>query len=395
MRFGGWLFVMLAALLALPAAAHTRSESFSTWTVEGRDVAGVFQVASLRATQLIEDERQTDLQILLTRHVAETVTLAQDGKRCAATKPRPLTAEPGQLRVELRFRCAKPMEADPATLTISAFRAGSPSHVHYAVVTAPGGERREILLSSGRTDALIGGAASDAPGDFTGYVLLGLTHVLSGADHLAFLLALALLAGRPMRAALAATGFTLGHSITLGLTAAGRLHPDSGAVEALIGFTVAYAAWEALAARQPGGTRGLLVAAAMVAALPFVATLAGWATPPWPVYVGIALFAACMSQVGARGWTAVVLAAGFGLVHGAGFAGALIELDIGRDRLLPALLGFNVGVELAQLAALSAMWVASLAIARLSPTIRERAFAFTTAGLALVGTSWFIGRSLL
>lgn len=393
MRLWGGIILFLA-LLANPAAAHTRSESYSSWTVEGHEAAGVFRVDARRATQLIEDERHSELGPLLAKHLVDTVTMAQDGTACAASPPRPLAAEPGQLRVELRFRCVRDLVADPATLTVTAFRAVSPTHVHYAVVTAPDGSRQESLLSAGRATMTLGSVA-DRPGDFGGYVWLGLTHVLSGVDHLAFLLALALLAGQPLRAALAATGFTLGHSVTLGLTAAGRLHPDSGAVEALIGFTVAYAAWEALAGRQPGGSRGLLIAAVLIVALPFIASAFGRPTPPWPVYAGVALFAVCMSRLGARGWTPVVLAAGFGLVHGAGFAGALIELDIGRDRLLPALLGFNVGVELAQLAALGVMWVAALGVARLPGPVRERAFAFTTAALALVGTYWFVSRSFV
>lgn len=378
--------------LAFPAAAHTRSESFSTWRIDGSSLTGRFQVDAVRATQLIATPDEADaLGDVLARHLGETVSLAQRGGICAARAPQPLAAEPGRLRVELRFDCPSALLADAATLRIAAFRAVSPDHVHYAVI---GG--RETLFTGARDTAIIGGPVEAAPDGIIGFVRLGLAHVLSGADHLAFLLALALLAGTPWRAALATTGFTLGHSLTLGLTAVGWLHPDNRAVEALIGFTVVYAAWEALAARIGGSWRAMIAGAVAVAALPFVALALGRAPPPWPVYAGMGLFALCLTRLGggAHRWTAVLLAAAFGLVHGAGFAGALIELELPRDRLLTALLGFNLGVEAAQLLALGVLWLAALAAGRLPARTRKIGFAVTCAGLALVGSFWFVARTI-
>jgi hypothetical protein len=227
--------------------------------------------------------------------------------------------------------------------------------------------------------------------------------VLSGLDHLAFLLALMLLAGRPWSAALAATGFTIGHSLTLGLVAFGWLRPHTGAVEALIGFTIAYTA-----ALVPGGTQATasdtrlalrLAASGAVAALPLLAVLLDQQTPPWPVYAGAALFALGFGARGAASSTssalAVLLAIAFGLVHGAGFAGGLLELDLPRDRLLGALFGFNVGVELAQLAVLGACAALAVAAGRLPrewPVLGREVASATLVGL---GAYWFIARSIL
>ena len=380
-------------MLALPAAAHTRSESFSTWRLDGSSLTGRFQVDAVRATQLIATPDEADaLGGMLSRHLGETTKVTQGDATCPARVPQPLAAEPGRLRVELRFDCPAALAATPATLRIAAFRAVSPDHVHYAVI----GER-ETLFTGARDTATIGGPAKAVPDGIAGFVRLGLSHVLSGADHLAFLLALALLAGTPWRAALAATGFTLGHSLTLGLTAAGWLHPDGRAVESLIGFTIVYAAWEALATRIGSSWRALAIGAAVTVALPFVAMALGRAPPPWPIYAGIALFVLCLARCGGSGgarWTPVLLAAAFGLVHGAGFAGALIELDLPRDRLLPALLGFNLGVEAAQLLALGILWIIALVAARLSERTREAGVAAACAALAVVGSFWFVARTL-
>lgn len=383
---------LLLLLLAAPAAAHTRSESFSNWRIDGASLTGRFQVDTVRATQLIANPAEAAaLDKVLARHLGETVSATQGDASCPARKPQPLAADAGRLRVELRFDCAAAIAERPVMLRIAAFREVSPDHIHYAVIG-----HRETLFTNARQVASIGGPVEAAPEGVTGFIRLGLAHVLSGADHLAFLLALALLAGTPLRAALAATGFTIGHSLTLGLTAAGWLHPDSGAVEALIGFTVVYAAWEALGARIGTNARVMAVGAIVVVALPFVALAFGRAPPPWPVYAGVAAFAFCLDRLGggARSWTPVLLAAAFGLVHGAGFAGALIELDLARDRLLPALLGFNIGVEAAQLLALGVLWIASLAIVRLPARTRELGFVTVCAALALVGSYWFVARTI-
>jgi hypothetical protein len=394
----GWLRAVAAALLMLaaPLTAHTRSESYSTWTIAGPGAAGVYEVEAYRATQLMSDADGGDLNRALARHLAETVTLTQAGKACAPASPRPLAAQGGRLRVELRFRCAAPLETTAATLAIAAFRAESPSHVHYAVVSGADGRRHESLITASVGDLSVGGPAAEAPSDIPAFIRLGFDHVLSGADHLAFLLALALLAGTPGRAALAATGFTLGHSVTLALTALGLLHPDSAAIEAMIGFTVVYAAWEAMAERIGGAPRAVLAAAVATALLPAAAALIGHPVPAWPVYAGLALFAVCMSRIetGGRRWTPVLLAAGFGLAHGAGFAGALIELDLSPERLWRALLGFNIGVELAQLAALGVIGGLVFALRRTPERVRGGALAATCAALAMIGSYWFVSRTL-
>ena len=383
---------LLFLILAFPAAAHTRSESFSTWRIDGGSLVGRLQVDAVRATQLITaPDEASRLPAVLARHLSETVSLAQAGRACSSRLPQPLVAETGRLRVELRFDCPAALATAPATLRIAAFRDVSPDHVHYAVI----GDR-ETLFTGARDTSVIGGPDVAAPDGVAGFVRLGLEHVLSGADHLAFLLALALLAGTPWRAALAATGFTLGHSVTLGLTSVGWLHPDSRAVEALIGFTVVYAAWEALAARIGASRPVIALGALATAALPFVAPMVGAAPPPWPIFAGVALFTWCTAWLGgavAR-WVPVLLAAAFGLVHGAGFAGALIELELPRERLLPALLGFNLGVEAAQLLALAGLWGAAIAGRRLPGHAREAGFALTCAALALVGSFWFVVRTI-
>jgi len=84
----------------------------------------------------------------------------------------------------------------------------------------------------------------------------------------------------------------------------------------------------------------------------------------------------------------------FGLVHGFGFAGVLGELELSLDRMVPALLGFNVGVEVGQLAVVAVVWPLLRGLARLGGGGVERAAAeAASAAVCGLGVYWFVTRS--
>ncbi|MEQ1730520.1 MAG: HupE/UreJ family protein [Vicinamibacterales bacterium] len=363
----------------------------------------MFQVDAHRVTQLARAaEDLDDLSTVLVRHLAEAIRVRQEGRACATSSTRKLSTEPGVLRIELGFTCPRELGISEAEIEFDAFRSVSPGHVHYSRLAQPDRPVHEAVLAGAKATLRIGGAARPAPDQFLAFLTIGLEHVLSGLDHLAFLIALILLAGRSSSAAWAATGFTIGHSVTLGLVAFGWLRPQTATIEALIGFTIAFTA-----ARVPGDPERWkarsrvvwpLAVSGAIATLPAIAHVLGFSTPPWPVYAGAALF--CLGfgvqkpEANTPAALAVLLAIAFGLVHGAGFAGGLLELDLPRDRLLGALIGFNVGVELAQLLVLGAC-AALVAAARGLPrgwTALGRHV--TCAALLGLGVYWFIARSL-
>lgn len=194
--------------------------------------------------------------------------------------------------------------------------------------------------------------------DFGAFVTLGVRHIadFAAADHLLFLLVLGVIyRPRDWRAALVVvSAFTLGHSLTLGLATVGWLTPPSAWVEFLIPVTIVLTAAENLVREASHETRA---ATLRRAALTLV----------------------------------------FGLVHGAGFAGYLRAL-MGQDILVP-LLGFNVGVELGQLAILAAaaMLYAAMDAVSARQTVhaavvfpwRVRA---VSAAVLVIGLSWAVER---
>ncbi len=150
------------------------------------------------------------------------------------------------------------------------------------------------------------------------YLDLGFEHILGGPDHLLFVLGLLLLVGRARPLIKTITAFTVGHSLTLSWVALGFMRVPSGLVELLIAVSVLVLAVELAG---PGGSNANLLR-----------------RKPW------------------------IMACGFGLLHGMGFAGALAEVGLPREEIPLALFSFNLGIEFGQLvfvAAIGAVLVAT------------------------------------
>lgn len=390
----------LALLAAGPSAAHTRSQSFSSWEIRGGEVAVVFGAPAYEATRLAAaGGAGGDLASLLRDHLASHLAVERGGTGCAASgSPRSLAARPGTLRLEQRFSCAGEGEL---RIRNDAFFDLAPSHVHYARVRLGEGAPVEHLFDDARRELALGGADAKAArgASFPEYVLLGAAHIAGGADHVAFLLALLLASRRLRDLVFLASGFTLGHSLTLALAVTGVLRPNGAVVESLIGFTIALVAAETLAARAGVVRRLALGAALALAALALLPGSSGIALPA-RTSLGLALFTLCYlplasaREEAARLRPALTLA--FGLVHGFGFAGVLLDVGLPPGRLVGALLGFNLGVELGQLVLVSGLWLlGGLAAARLLRRGRaELAADALCAALLGLGVFWFVERSL-
>ena len=166
------------------------------------------------------------------------------------------------------------------------------------------GRRHTELLSANATSFQIPSAPQSGLQAFLAYCKLGVMHLLLGADHLLFLLALFLLVRQPLNLLYTATAFTIAHSITLALVVLDRVHLDPGATEACIALSLVLIAYQVVNTRAESAK-----------------TLKTW--------VALAFF--------------------FGLCHGLGFAGVLSEIGLPEGAVVTALVGFNVGLELGQI----------------------------------------------
>lgn len=190
----------------------------------------------------------------------------------------------------------------------------------------------------------LSGAAQSPAAD---YLRIGIDHVAFGWDHLLFIIGLTLLVSRRQIIGVATT-FTLAHSLTLLVTAMGWVSLPSRPVEILIAASIVLIAVEVM--RKRAGKSSLAL------------------RRPW------------------------IIAAIIGLIHGLGFAGALADIGLPKGQELWALLLFNIGVEIGQVAVIVLTLLVLWALHKNSRRAKNAARLITAYGIGAMGAFWMIGR---
>ena len=175
----------------------------------------------------------------------------------------------------------------------------------------------------------------------TGYFYLGVEHLLGGVDHVVFVLGLIFLISGFIPLLKTVTAFTLAHSITLAISVLGFFKLPSASTEALIALTIIYLAFELTKTE---------------------------------------------SQI-KRPW---IMAFGFGLLHGFGFAGALSEIGIANDQLFLSLLFFNIGIEIGQLMIIPLVGLIIYVLNFIN--LKNQFRTLITYGIGGMGVFWFVTR---
>ena len=381
----------LMVLWSGSAAAHARSLSYGHWQLDDAGGTAAVRVSQLDLSRLGLDPRHTPdyLQAVAAR-VAGDLTLWSTQSAC---RPGPVQARSDDASGWVHLRWAVRCDGPPAALRTRLFESVAPAHLHIAVVVTEDGMTRQQVLGFADPVWHLTGPAAPTLSGFRAFVAVGFGHILSGADHLVFVGLLLLLAAGLREVVVLASVFTLAHCLTLALAALGWLRINSAWVEALIGLSIVLVAAEYLwtTARRDRGVPILTVVLLAVG----MGLL--WPAVPATLALGVVLFSACYFALLARHprpqALRLLLVFGFGLVHGLGFAGEMLALAVPRDALLPALLGFNLGVELGQLAVIAVAWPLLGGVARwpaLASTLRP---ALGVAALS-VGSFWWVARIL-
>ena len=365
---------LLAFLLcALPLVADAHPLSFTETTIT-LHVDGTFQVdmvCDLDALALGLPQDTDDAQL-----VATLRALAPDEFSALTQRLRQLFLR----RVRVRFNGApEPFEvsfpdhltprttesAIPTVLGLTArligfvpsdatelelFASRSFSDVHLTVVdTARGTSVRSVMERGARSDPFAIRSEVASPGRGAvgwQYLRLGFVHIVpDGADHMLFVLGLFLLSVRLRSLVWQVTAFTLAHAITLTLATASVVELSPRVVEPLIALSIAYVAIEN--------------------------TLTDRLHPWRPAVVFL-----------------------FGLLHGLGFAGALTALGLPDTERILAVVTFNLGIELGQLAVIGTA-LGTLGWWRFRPWYRRRIVIPLSTGIALIGMLWTAQRVLM
>jgi len=359
------LFILLLCAWFDPAQAHKPSDSYLSLAVHGQQVEGLWDIALRDLDFAIGLDGNGDGELtwdeIRARHAAiaayalQRLQVATDQGTCHLNATEQLIEHhtDGAYNV-LRFRADCPGGA-PASVSIgyTLFADLDPQHKGLVKINS-GGTTQTAIFDPDSPRQTISLAAPDRLAQFGAYVKHGIWHIWIGYDHILFLLSLllpaVLLPGlREQQHGLKAafidvlkvvTAFTLAHSITLSLASLSLVSLPSRWVESAIAASVILAALNNLL----------------------------------PLFRGkrpVAAFA-------------------FGLIHGFGFASVLRDLGLPQGSLLASLLGFNVGVEIGQLAIVAAFLPAAWLLRK--TWLYRQVLTLGSLAIAVVAAVWLVER---
>lgn len=383
---GGLLRLLFAVLCGAapwaPAAAHKASDAYLTWRVEGARVEQRIDIALRDLDRELTLDTDGDGLLRwaevrtrwpqIERLAAGAVQVSSHGRPCDRTPsstPQLENHTDGRYAVLTSvLTCAGPVQTLDVDYRL--FADSDPTHRGIArIANAPSPEAAKaaaaaVLVPGAAPQRLAVTASAGASGlSFVGFVAEGMHHIAIGLDHVLFLVVLLMVAvwrrvrtaggGWVPRARAASawretlhlvTAFTVAHSLTLALATLGVLAPPSRWVESLIAISVLVTALDNIRPFLPGPR-----------------------------------------------WGAVAV---FGLVHGFGFAGPLQDLGLVQGQLALPLLGFNLGVELGQLALVALLLPLALAL-REAQLYRRVVVHGGSALVALLALGWTLERAFV
>ncbi len=264
---------------------------------------------------------------------------------CTAVAP--ATVEPdedGAAVIEtVELRC-EPPDMVGVVIGVDGFEDSS-VNVVVRIVRADG-DVHHAILDSGAPRFTVAPRAEESHSFFE-YLMLGIEHLVTGWDHLTFVLGLLIVFGWRRRLIAAVTAFTVGHSLTLALSVFGIVDVPQALVEAMIAMTIVVLALEIQSSRHG---------------------------PVWK-----------------HPWT---LPGALGLLHGLGFASVLFDAGLPSEEIPLALLGFNLGLELGQLGVIAVAWACYAAVRSAIPAGWRANRSIPAYVIGSLAAFWVIERTL-
>ena len=352
--------VIILFFLLSPLNAHYFSESFSKWNVVNSKVEANFSLLTLESTRIFQVENyqkimfeenlsETDVfKIYLSQHLKVT----SEGKNCSLVDEiKELNSQEGSLNLSLSFEC--PSNKEIKIINNALFNLVQ-SHIHIARIYIDNNlyTEKALFFNDQSIDLNEEKENNSFSNSFYKFFSLGLDHILSGYDHLLFILGLLLLVTNLKRLLLVITGFTIGHSLTLSLSVINIIQVKSSLVEALIGYTIMFVGLEYLYKENNDHRVSMIFITTLSLLLLIFGNLIN---PNFPYFLilGILLFSLgyfyLLKNLNSENNLLSIITIIFGLIHGFGFGGFLLGSKISSENIFSGLLGFNLGVEVGQI----------------------------------------------
>ena len=390
------LLVILLFTFSLDVFSHQRSESYSKWSVEEDENDTLVNVAfTIRLSNLnkLEGPLVGEWEDRISAYIISSFTTDSDCLQ--ESKHRVMTSRADDIfRVSWTLSCNQMLEE----IKTNVFFDRDPTHSHIARYIYDSNLSTEKLFTTQtktwNLKDIYSSKESSVNSSFKEYVLLGIKHISTGYDHLAFLFGLLLLNQRLKRLVLAITGFTLGHSLTLSLAVLDLVRPVNSFIEALIGFSIALLGLEFLIRHSKSNStyvKNISYFLFLFLLLYFI--FSGGSNSLG--LLGLFIFSFCYLTLVSKNLSSffsLFIASIFGLIHGFGFGGFLFDVGFSEDNILKTLFGFNLGVEIGQLMAMSLFILIIFGISKLDIKNKEYINPLLATFLVTLGTYWFVYR---
>ena len=390
------LLVILLFIFSLDVFSHQRSESYSKWSVEEDENDTLVNVAfTIRLSNLnkLESPLVGEWEDRISAYIISSFTTDSD---CLQEgKHRVMTSRADDVfRVSWTLSCNQIIEE----IKTNVFFDRDPTHSHIARYIYDSNLSTEKLFTTQtktwNLKDIYSSKESSVNSSFKEYVLLGIKHISTGYDHLAFLFGLLLLNQRLKRLVLAITGFTLGHSLTLSLAVLDLVRPVNSFIEALIGFSIALLGLEFLIRHSKSNSTYVKNISYLLFLLFLLYFIFSEGSNSLGL-LGLFVFSFCYLMLVSKNLSSffsLFIASIFGLIHGFGFGGFLFEVGFSEDNILKTLFGFNLGVEIGQLMAMSLFILIIFGISKLDIKNKEYINPLLATFLVTLGTYWFVYR---
>ena len=390
------LLIILLFTFSLDVFSHQRSESYSKWSVEEDESDTLVNVAfTIRLSNLnkLEGPLVGEWEDRISAYIISSFTTDSD---CLQEgKHRVMTSRADDIfRVSWTLSCNQILEE----IKTNVFFDRDPTHSHIARYIYDSNLSTEKLFTTQtktwNLKDIYSSKESSVNSSFKEYVLLGIKHISTGYDHLAFLFGLLLLNQRLKRLVLAITGFTLGHSLTLSLAVLDLVRPVNSFIEALIGFSIALLGLEFLIRHSKSNSTYVKNISYLLFFLFLLYFIFSEGSNSLGL-LGLLVFSFCYLMLVSKNLSSffsLFIASIFGLIHGFGFGGFLFEVGFSEDNILKTLFGFNLGVEIGQLMAMSLFILIIFGISKLDIKNKEYINPLLATLLVTLGTYWFVYR---
>lgn len=361
-RFMPWRLALFLLLMVSTAEAHQVGLSRGTYRAQGSSLEAeiIFQNGEL-ATSLMGAEAKQNLEWneaalqaskqRIKKKILEKTQIRGDEKPCAGELVSARLVEGDGIELRAHFDCTTIVQK--WSIELMYIEQLSSGHRQLAILESGVSSEEAILFAAERTlqldlKAHSAGKSASKPimvqtisPKMGALFSLGVEHILTGFDHLLFLLGLVLVGGKLRSLIGVVTAFTIAHSITLALSVWKLWTPNTHLIEPAIALSI--------------------------------------------VYVGIENF----FVKNAEGRWRITFP--FGLIHGFGFAGALTEIQLPTAQIPAALLMFNLGVEAGQLAMMLPV-LGVLALLRKRGWLGHRGVRALSVAISVAGFFWFLQR---